>query len=126
MALQEEFYSKVGQVVKEGAEPTVLGLFRHMVLVEKFSHTELKKILALRLNRAGFKKDMENFLEPEALTLALSMASGNCRRFIYLLSEGMYRGYQRKGNRVEFQDLYEAVNDYLKLDLVCRKLLYFL
>src|SRR5579872_1200959 len=36
MALQEEFYSKVSQVIKEGAEPTVLGLFKHMVLVEKF------------------------------------------------------------------------------------------
>ena len=37
MALQEEFYGKVAQVVKDGAEPTVLGLFRHMVLVEQFS-----------------------------------------------------------------------------------------
>jgi hypothetical protein len=27
---------------------------------------------------------------------------------------------------VEFQDLFEAVNEHLKLDLVCRKLLYFL
>ncbi len=126
IALQEEFYSKVSQVVKEGAEPTVLGLFKHMVLVEKFSQAELKKILALRLARAGFKKSVEEFLEPEALTLALSLAAGNCRRFIYLLSEGMYRGFQRKGTRVEFQDFFEAVNEHLKLDLVCKKILYFL
>ncbi len=126
MALQEEFYSKVSQVVKEGAEPTVLGLFKHMVLVEKFSQAELQEILALRLSRAGFKKATGEFLEPEALTLALSMAGGNARRFLYLLSEGMYRAYRRKGSRVEFQDLFEAVNEHLKLDLVCKKLLYFL
>lgn len=126
MALQEEFYSKVGQVVKEGAEPTVLGLFKHMVLVEKFTQAELKQILNVRLQQAEFKGELEDFLEPEALTLALSLASGNSRRFIYLLSEGMYRGFQRKGKRVEFQDLFEAVNEHLKLDLVCKKLLYFL
>jgi len=126
MALQEEFYAKVGQVVREGAEPTVLGLFKHMVLVEKFSQAELKLILWTRLRRAGFKGEVEDFLEPEALTLALSLAGGNARRFIYLLSEGMYRGFQRKGRRVEFQDLFEAVNEHLKLDLVCKKLLYFL
>ena len=126
MALQEEFYSKVSQVVKEGAEPTVLGLFKHMVLVEKFTQGELKQVLLTRLKQAGFKGETEDFLEPEALTLALSVASGNSRRFLYLLSEGMYRGFQRKGKRVEFQDLFEAVNEHLKLDLICKKLLYFL
>lgn len=126
MALQEEFYSKVSQVVKEGAEPTVLGLFKHVVLVEKFTQAELKQILLTRLRQAGFKGEVGEFLEPEALTLALSLASGNSRRFLYLLSEGMYRGFQRKGKRVEFQDLFEAVNEHLKLDLVCKKLLYFL
>ena len=126
MALQEEFYSKVSQVVKEGAEPTVLGLFKNIVLVEKFTHDELKEVLALRLKRAGFKGVADDFLEPAALTLALSMAAGNLRRFLFLLSEGMYRGFKRKGSKVEFQDLFEAVNEHLKLDLVCKKLLYFL
>ncbi len=97
-----------------------------MVLVEKFTQAELKQILLVRLERAGFKGELEDFLEPEALTLALSMASGNPRRYLYVLSEGMYRGFQRKGSRVEFQDLFEAVNEHLKLDLVCKKLLYFL
>ena len=126
MALQEEFYSKVSQVVKEGAEPTLLGLFKHMVLVEKFTQAELNEILSTRLKKAGFKGQVEDFLEPEALTLALSLAGGNPRRFLFLLSEGMYRAFQRGGKRVEFQDLYEAVNEHLKLDLVCKKLLYFL
>ncbi len=126
MALQEEFYSKVSQIVKEGSEPSVLGLFRHMVVVEKFDREELKRILTLRLVRSGFKGKLDQFLEPEALTFALSLANGNPRRFLYLLSEGMFRSFQRKGNRVEFQDLFEAVNEYLKLDLVCKKLLYFL
>ncbi len=126
MALQEEFYSKVSQVVKEGAEPTVLGLFKNVVLVEKFGQEELKAILSLRLRQAGFKKDLDDFLEPEALTMALSLSSGNPRRFMYLLSEAMYCGFKRKAKRVEFQDLFEAVNEHLKLDLVCKKLLYFL
>ena len=126
MALQEEFYSKVSQVVKEGAEPTVLGLFKNVVLVEKFGQKELKEILSLRLEQAGFKKKLDDFLEPEALTMALSLSSGNPRRFMYLLSEAMYCGFKRKGTRVEFQDLFEAVNEHLKLDLVCKKLLYFL
>ncbi len=126
MALQEEFYSKVSQVVKEGAEPTVLGLFKNVVLVEKFGQKELKEILSLRLKQVGFKKGLDDFLEPEALTMALSLSSGNPRRFMYLLSEAMYRGFKRKADRVEFQDLFEAVNEHLKLDLVCKKLLYFL
>jgi hypothetical protein len=126
IALQEEFYAKVSNVVKEGAEPTVLGLFKHMVLVEKFTPVELKAILALRLKQAGFKKDPEEFLEPEAMTFCLSLASGNPRRFLYLISEGMYRSFARKGKRVDFPDLFEAVNEHLKLDLICKKLLYFL
>ena len=69
---------------------------------------------------------LEEFLEPEVLTLALSLSNGNARRFLYLLSEGMYRAFQRKGNRIEFQDLFDAVNEHLKLDLICKKLLYFL
>ncbi|HVZ79558.1 MAG TPA: AAA family ATPase [bacterium] len=126
MALQEEFYSKVNQVVREGAEPTVLGLFKNVVLVEKFTPDQLKDILALRLSKAGWKTPVEDFLEPEALTLALALSSGNARRFVFLLSEAMYRGFKRGGRRVEFQDLFEAVNEHLKLDLVCKKLLYFL
>ena len=126
MALQEEFYSKVNLVVREGAEPTVLGLFKNVVLVEKFDNDQSKAILDLRLSKAGWKADPEEFLEPEALTLALALSAGNARRFIYLLSEAMYRGFKRGGNRVEFQDLFEAVNEHLKLDLVCKKLLYFL
>ena len=65
MALQEEFYAKVSQVVKEGAEPTVLGLFKHVVLVEKFSHEELKEVLALRLKRAGFKGQWRSSWSPK-------------------------------------------------------------
>ena len=126
VSLQEEFYSKVNLVVKEGADPTVLGLFKNVVLVEKFTDPEMREILAARLRGAGSKAKPEEFLEPEALTLALSMAGGNARRFLYLLSEGMYRGYARGGARVEFQDLFEALNEHLKLDLVCKKLLYFL
>jgi hypothetical protein len=126
IALQEEFYSKVSLVVKEGAEPTVLGLFKHMVMVERFSHEALKEALAWRLKHAGFKGESEEFLEPEALTLALSMSMGNPRKFFYLLSESMYRGFTRKGKRVEFQDLFEAVNEHYKLDMNYKKLLYFL
>jgi energy-coupling factor transporter ATP-binding protein EcfA2 len=126
ISLQEEFYAKVGLVVKEGAEPTVLGLFKNIVLVERFTVQELRQLLNLRLGRAGFKGGAESFLEPEALTLSLALADGNPRRFLYLLSEGMYRGFVRRGERVEFQDLFEAVNEHLKLDLVCKKLLYFL
>lgn len=126
MSLQEEFYSKIAMIVKEGGEPTVLGLFKHMVLVEKFNQTELREILTTRLKQAGFRKELEEFLEPEGLTLVLSLASGNPRLFLYLLSEGMFRGFHRRGKRVEFQDLFEAVNEHLKLDLVCKKLLYFL
>jgi hypothetical protein len=126
ISLQEEFYAKVGSVVKDGAEPTVLGLFKNIVLVERFTNEQMKQLLGLRLKRAGFKGGAENFLEPEALTLGLALAGGNPRRFLFLLSEGMYAGFRRKGTRVEFQDLFEAVNEHLKLDLVCKKLLFFL
>ncbi len=126
ISLQEEFYAKVGLVVKEGAEPTVLGLFKNIVLVERFSGDQLRQLLNLRLQQAGFKGGAESFLEPEALTLSLALSDGNPRRFLFLLSEGMYRGFTRRGERVEFQDLFEAVNEHLKLDLVCKKLLYFL
>jgi len=78
------------------------------------------------LRGAGFKGDLGGFLEAEALTLALSMAGGNPRRFIYLLSRSMYRGFARGGKRVEFQDLFEVLNEHLKLDMASKKLLYFL
>jgi hypothetical protein len=126
ISLQEEFYSKVRSIVQEGGDPTVLGLFKNIILVEKFSANELKVILSKRLDKAGYSSNDEHFFEPEALVLALALADGNPRRFLYLLSEGMYRGYRRKADKVEFQDLFEAVNEHLKLDQVCRKLLYFL
>lgn len=126
MSLQDEFYSKVAEVVKDGAEPTVLGLFRHMVRVEPFEQGPLRRILQLRLEKAEFKGSLEDFLEPEVLTLALALSAGNPRRFLYLISEAMVCGNRRKGSRVEYQDLFEAVNEHLKLDRVCKKLLYFL
>ncbi|MGH7738614.1 MAG: ATP-binding protein [bacterium] len=126
ISLQEEFYAKVASVVTEGGEPTVLGLFKNIVLVERFTNEEMLEVLDRRLASAGFKGGAEKFLEPEALILGLALAGGNPRRFLFFLSEGMYRGFRRKGNRVEFQDLFEAVNEHLKLDLVCKKLLYFL
>ncbi|HET9869796.1 MAG TPA: ATP-binding protein [bacterium] len=126
VSLQEEFHAKVAAVVKEGAEPTVLGLFKNIVLVERFSGEEMRGLLARRLERAGYAGGLGGFLEPEALTLALALSGGNPRRVLFLLSEGMYRGFRRGGSRVEFQDLFEAVNEHLKLDLVCKKLLYFL
>ena len=126
ISLQEEFHAKVASVVREGAEPTVLGLFKNVVLVEGFTHGQMRQLLETRLQKAGFKGGAEKFLEPEALILSLALAGGNPRRFLFLLSEGMYRGFARRGSRVEFQDLFEAVNEHLKLDLVCKKLLYFL
>ncbi len=126
ISLQEEFYSKVRSIVQEGGDPTILGLFKNIVLVEKFSTDELKQVLAKRLEKAGYHDPSSHFFESEALVLALALADGNPRRFLYLLSEGMYRGYRRKAKQVEFQDLFEAVNEHLKLDQVCRKLLYFL
>ncbi len=126
IALQDEFYAKVANVVRDGAESTVLGLFRHMVRIEPFNHAQLKEILKRRVEKAGFQGSSDHFLEPEALTLALSLSAGNPRRFLYLISEAMARANLRKGRRVEFQDLFEAVNEHLKLDLVCKKLLYFL
>jgi hypothetical protein len=126
ISLQEEFYSKVSQIVKDGTEPTVLGLFKNIVLVERFSNEEMRQLLDTRLQAAGFRGAAVDFLEAESLTLALALAAGNPRRFLYLLSEGMYQAFRRRGSRVEFQDLFEAVNEHLKLDLVCKKLLYFL
>jgi hypothetical protein len=126
ISLQEEFYAKVRSIVQEGGDPTVLGLFKNIVLVEKFTTVELTEIHSKRLEKAGYKDPTNHFFEAEALVLALALAGGNPRRFLYLLSEGMYRGYRRKAGRVEFQDLFEAVNEHLKLDMVCRKLLYFL
>jgi hypothetical protein len=126
ISLQEEFYSKVRSIVQESGDPTVLGLFKNIVLVEKFSPDELKEVLSKRLKKAGYSDPTNHFFESEALVLALALADGNPRRFLYLLSEGMYRGYRRKTDRIEFQDLFEAVNEHLKLDQVCRKLMYFL
>ena len=126
VSLQEEFYAKVRSIVQENGDPTVLGLFKNVVLVEKFSTAELREILNKRLSKAGYHEPSNHFFEPEALVLALALAGGNPRRFLYLLSEGMYRGYRRQADRVGFQDLFEAVNEHLKLDRVCRKLLYFL
>jgi hypothetical protein len=126
VTLQEEFFSKVTQVVKDGAEPTVLGLFKNIVKVERFSVEELREVLRVRLKAVGHKGDPESFVESEGLRLALSLADGNPRRFLYLLSEGMVRAYLRRGRRIAFQDVFEAVNEHLKLDLVCKKLLFFL
>jgi hypothetical protein len=126
ISLQEEFYAKVKSVVQDNGDPTVLGLFRHIVLVEKFNIRELQQLLARRLSKAGYAGTADQFFEPESLILAQALCNGNPRRFLYLLSEGMYRGYRRKASRVEFQDVFEALNEHLKLDTVCRKLLYFL
>lgn len=126
VTLQEEFYAKVTQVLKEGAEPTVLGLFRNVVKVDRFAPAELRELLRVRLKAAGFVRDPESLMEPEGLRLALALSEGNPRRFLYLLSEGMARAALRGASRIGFEDVFGALNEHLKLDRVCMKLLFFL
>jgi len=126
VSLQDEFYAKVGAVVRDGADPTVLGLFKTVVHLEPFGQDELKRLAETRLTASGFKEGINRFFEPEALKLALSLSHGNPRRFLFLLSEASDRAFLRRGPKVEFLDLFEAVNEHLRLDAVCRKLLYFL
>jgi len=40
--------------------------------------------------------------------------------------QAMSRAALRRAKRLEFKDIFEALNEYLKLDLVCKKLLSFL
>lgn len=132
--LQEEFHAKITQAVKEGAEDTVLGYFRNVVKLEPFHPAGLTELLRVRLERSGCRKGVDSFLEPEALKLALAVSGGNPRRFLFLMSEGMNRAAGRgrrvpRGSgvlKVEFGDVFDALNEHLKLDPVCRKLLFFL
>jgi len=126
VSLQEEFHGKVGDVVREGADPTVLGLFKTVVRLEPFTREQLVELAMTRLRSAGFRGELEGFLEPEATHLATALAHGNPRRFLFLLSEACDRAFLRKNERVDFVDLFEAVNEHLRLDAVCRKLLFFL
>jgi type II secretory pathway predicted ATPase ExeA len=126
VSLQDEFYGKVRDVVRDGADPTVLGLFKTVVHLEPFGQDELKHLAEVRLEESGFRGNVHRFFEPEALQLALSLSHGNPRRFLFLLSEALDRSFIRRGPQVEFLDLFEAVNEHLRLDTVCRKLLFFL
>jgi hypothetical protein len=126
VSLQDEFHAKVRDVVREGADPTVLGLFKTVIRVEPFSPAELRHLVEVRLSGAGWKDGLEEFFESEAIVLALAFSRGNPRRLMYLLSEAMDRSFLRGGPNVEFKDLFEVVNEHLRLDMVCKKLLYFL
>ncbi len=126
VTLQEEFFSKVTQVVKEGAEPTVLGLFRNIVKVDRFPIPELREVLATRLKAAGHPGGIEAVVEDEGMRLALGLSDGNPRRFLYLMSEGMARAALRRASRIGFEDVFGALNEHLKLDRVCMKLMFFL
>lgn len=126
VALQEEFHGRTARVVSEKGDSTVLGLFEKVVLVDRLTPGELKALLAHRLSRCGWRGTPADLLEPEVLTLALSLAAGNPRRFLYSLSEAALRAASRGASRVEFRDFSEGLNEHLKLDAVCRRLLYFL
>jgi len=126
VSLQDEFYAKVRDVVREGADPAVLGLFKTVVRLEPFGRDELKRLVEARLEAAGFRWGASRFFEPEALGLALALSHGNPRRILFLLSEATDRAFFRGGSKVTFLDLFEAVNEHLRLDEVCRKLLFFL
>lgn len=126
VSLQEEFHAKVRDVVREGADPTVLGLFKTVVRLEPFTQGELRRVLEARLRGAGAGRNAEELFEREALQLALSLSHGNPRRFLFMISEAFDRAFFRRAGSVEFLDLFEAVNEHLRLDGVCRKLLYFL
>jgi type II secretory pathway predicted ATPase ExeA len=126
VSLQDEFHAKIRDVVKDGADPTVLGLFKNVIRVEPFPPSELRHLVEVRLSGAGWKGGSDLFFESEAMILALAFARGNPRRLMYLLSEATDRAFLRRGKRVEFKDLFETVNEHLRLDLVCKKLLYFL
>jgi type II secretory pathway predicted ATPase ExeA len=126
ISLQDEFHARVRDVVKDGADPTVLGLFRTVVRLEPFDVSALREMVMERLRSAGWKKEPEVFFEPEVLVLALSFSRGNPRRLMFLLAEACDRAFLRRARRVEFRDLFEAVNEHLHLDQVCRKLLYYL
>ncbi len=126
VSLQDEFHAKIRDVVRDGADPTVLGLFKTVIRVELFPMEELRRVVETRLSGAGWKGGAEKFFEPEAMVLALAFSRGNPRRLMYLLSEAMDRAFLRGGPRVEFKDLFDVVNEHMRLDLICKKLLYFL
>jgi hypothetical protein len=126
VSLQEEFYGMVRDVVREGADPTVLGLFKTVVGLDPFSQENLRLMAETRLQAAGYREGTTEFFEPEAFRLALSLSHGNPRRFLFFLSESCDRAFLKRRSRVEFLDLFEAVNEHLRLDAVCRKLLFFL
>jgi hypothetical protein len=126
VSLQDEFHAKVRDVVKEGADPTVLGLFKNILHLGPLAAADLRKAVDRRLQAAGWKGTAEGFFEPEALNLALALAQGNPRRLMYLLSEALDRSHLTRARRVGYGHLFDAVNEHLKLDLVCRKLLFFL
>ena len=126
LSLQDEFHAKVREVVKAGADPTVLGLFKTVVRVEPLAPPELRQVVERRLQGAGWKKRTDEFFDPETLNLAVALSHGNPRRLMFLLSEALDRAFLRRGPRVEYQDLFEAMNEHLDLDQVCKKLLFFL
>lgn len=126
VSLQEEFYAKVRDVVREGSDPTVLGLFKTVIHLEPFSRAELRALTEKRLTAAGYEEGLDVFFEPEVFQFAAALSRGNPRRFLFLLSETLDRAFLRKARRVEFLDLFEAVNEHLGLDAVSRKLLFFL
>jgi hypothetical protein len=125
-SLQDEFHGKVRDVVRDGADPTVLGLFKTVVRVEPFGPKDLRRVVDRRLKGAGWKGRAEDFFDPETLNLAVALSHGNPRRLMFLLSEALDRAFLRRGKEVAFQDIFEAVNEHLDLDPVCKKLLYFL
>lgn len=126
VSLQEEFYGRASRFVADKSENSVLGLFEKVVLLGRLSREQLKTLFESRLKKSGWKGSWEDFLEPEALTLALSLAAGNPRRFLYVLGEGCFSAIRRSGRRVEFSDLLAGLQEHLDLDAVMRKILYFL
>jgi type II secretory pathway predicted ATPase ExeA len=118
-SLPPEFYPPVE------TQESILSFFQAIYHIEKFSSQELQDFLFERLHQVGWKQPISKLLNPEALILAKSLSMGIPRRFLYLLSRGLQQAWIHQHKQVEFQDIFEVLQEQFALDTVIKKMLYF-
>ena len=126
LSLQSEFYGHLERMMVGSGETTLLGMIKNVVQVHSFGVEECSELVQRRVSFESRQRGIDEVFSPPALKFAISRCEGNPRKLLFFLSEALYAAHRRGSDKVGYDDLFDCLNRFYKLDEVNRKILFFL